>query len=74
MSKITVITDSTGKIVAMGLGHSSEQTARSSASKELKGGLRARAGQKLHELNVPEDLESINGWSELQSKVAPHIP
>jgi hypothetical protein len=73
MSKVTVISDSAGNILAMSLGHSSGQTAPGTGSRGPKGGLRARAGQKLHELNVPEDLESIKSWSELHSKVAPHI-
>ena len=73
MSHVTVITDSAGQIVAVGLGHSSEHTARRSESRELKGGLRAAAGQKLHELDVPDDLGSVTNWSELHSKVAPHI-
>ena len=73
MSKITVITDTTGKIVAIGHGHLSEKTARKSGSRELQGGLRAGPGQKLHELDVPENLETIKGFSELRDKVRPHI-
>ncbi|MGA2830216.1 MAG: hypothetical protein ABSF03_29380 [Streptosporangiaceae bacterium] len=75
MSKVTVITDATGNIVVIGLGHLSEQSVGlMPGSEEPKAALRARPGQQLHELDIPEDLEPIQtSWSELHSKVAPHI-
>lgn len=73
MSKITVITDSTGQIVVMGLGHLSEQSARVSGSRGLQGGLRAGPGQNLQELDIPEDLEQVKAWSELHAKVQPYV-
>ena len=72
MSKVTVITDATGNIVVIGLGHLSEQVVRASGAQEWVA-LRAGEGQQLRELDVLEDLEPIGTWSELHSKVAPHI-
>jgi hypothetical protein len=73
LSKITVITDAAGNIVAMGHGHLSEKTARKSGSREPQGGLRAGPGQKLHELDLPGNLENVKTWSELHEKVLPHV-
>jgi hypothetical protein len=74
MTQITVVTDESGKIVAMGHGHLSEATARQSGSSEAQGGLRAGPNQRLHELELSEDLRSVNDWSALHDKVRPHVP
>ena len=74
MSKVTVVTDAKGNIVVIGPGHLSEQSVGIPGSKEPEAALRAGPGQQLHELDIPEDLEPIQtSWSELHSKVAPHI-
>jgi hypothetical protein len=73
MSKVTAITDGTGRIVAIGHGHLSEKTARTAGSREVQGGLRAGEGQKLHEIDVAVDLEGVETWSELYDKVRPSI-
>ncbi len=69
MSKVTVITDTAGKIVAIGHGHLSEEAARKSGSQKLQAGLRAGPGQQLHELDAQENLENIKAWPELHQKV-----
>ncbi len=74
MSKVTVVTDANGDIVVLGFGHLSEQSVGIPGSREPKAALRAGPGQQLHELDIPEDLEPVQAsWSELHSKVAPHI-
>jgi hypothetical protein len=73
MTKITAITDEAGKIVALGHGHLSEATARQAGSREAQGGLRAGPNQRLHELELSEDLSTITTWSALHDKVRPHL-
>jgi hypothetical protein len=69
MSKVTVITDRAGKVVAIGHGHLSEKSARGQAT----GGLRAGPDQQLHEIDVPENVEHIQSWAQLLDKVQPHL-
>jgi hypothetical protein len=73
MSKVTVVTDSAGNILAMGLGHLSEKSAMKSGSRESQAGLRAGPGQKLHELEIPENLESVKNYREFHEKVRRHV-
>lgn len=73
MSKVTVITDEAGKIVGIGHGHLSEETAKKSGSREPQAGLVTLPGQQLHEIETPEDVEGITTWSELHEKVRPHV-
>ena len=73
MSKVTVITDAGGKIAAIGHGHLSRETAKKAGHREPQGGLFPLPGQRLHELEVPEDLSSIRSFKQLQDKVRPHV-
>jgi hypothetical protein len=73
MSKVTVVTDADGKITVIGHGHLSLETARRSGSRQPQGGVRAGPGQKLHELDLPEDVSRIGNWQELHVKVLPHV-
>jgi hypothetical protein len=74
MSKVTVITDATGQIHAVGEGHLSEKSNGKSNTGQFQSGLRALPGQKLHEIDVPHDLTQMKNWKELIAKVQPHLP
>jgi hypothetical protein len=73
MSKITVITDNTGKIHAIGHGHLSEATTRKNGQKGLQGGLRPLANQQLHELELSQDVSQIKDFKALVEKIRPHL-
>ena len=73
MSQVTVVTDAQGQIQAIGHGHLSEATARKHGTKEMRSGIRALPGQKIHELNLEHDLSNVKSWKELIDKVRPHI-
>jgi hypothetical protein len=73
MSKVTVVTDQHGKIFAVGHGHLSEATAKKNGLKGNQAGLRAFAGQQLHELDLKDNLEHLKTFKELHDKVRPHV-
>jgi hypothetical protein len=73
MSKVTVVTDANGKIAVIGHGHLSLDTARTSGAPQPQGGVRAGPGQKLHELDLPEDVSKVGNWADLHAKVLPHV-
>ena len=73
MSKVTVITGDKGLITAIGHGHLSRETAHKAGQKKPDGGLRAGPGQKLHELDLAEDVSQLSDWSKLHTKVQAHL-
>jgi hypothetical protein len=73
MSKITVITDKKGGIIAIGHGHLSEKTAGKAAGKEVQCGLRAGPDQSLQEIDLAQDVSQLKDWTELHAKVQPHV-
>jgi hypothetical protein len=73
MSKVTVVTDQHGKILAIGLGHLSEATAKKNRLKGNQAGLRAFGGQQLHELDLTDNLEHLKTFKELRDKIRPHV-
>jgi hypothetical protein len=73
MSKVTVVTDAQGQIQAIGHGHLTEATARKRGSKEIQSGIRALPGQKIHELDLADDVAKVKTWKELVEKVRPHV-
>lgn len=73
MSKVTVVTDATGQIQALGHGHLSEATIRKKRPAGFWSAIRALPGQTLHELDLAEDVSQIGTWHELVAKVQPYI-
>ncbi|GGF24367.1 hypothetical protein GCM10011611_33020 [Aliidongia dinghuensis] len=73
MSKVTVITGADGKIAVIGHGHLSEASVRKTGGgSQPMGGLRAGPGQKLHELDLPEDVSNLADFGLLQKKIQTH--
>ncbi|HTR16300.1 MAG TPA: hypothetical protein VMI52_04615 [Acetobacteraceae bacterium] len=73
MNKITVITEAGKGIVAIGHGHLSEKSARKPGANGVQCGLRAGPNQRLHELEIPDDVSKLKSWDELEAKVRPHV-
>jgi hypothetical protein len=73
MSKVTVISDAKGQILAIAHGHLSEATSRKRGAKEVQGGLRALPGQKLQELELTPDVSNLKNFKDLVEKVRPHL-
>ena len=73
MSKVTVITDARGDVVAIGHGHLSEATARKNGSKGARAGLRALPGQQLSELDLKDNVEQLTTFAELRDMVRPYV-
>ncbi len=73
MSKVTVVTDAKGQIHAIGHGHLSENSNKKNGSKDFQSGIRALPGQKLHELELPQDVTQVKTWKDLVAKVHPHL-
>jgi hypothetical protein len=73
MSKVTVVTDANGDIIVIGHGHLSFETAQRAGMRYPRGGVRPGPGQKLHELELAEDVSRIDNWLELHGKVRPHL-
>lgn len=73
MSKATVITDTSGKILAVGHGHLSEGRASKSKSNEDWAGIRALPGQKLHEIELADDLTTHKSFKAIVEKIRPHL-
>ena len=73
MSKVTAVVDAKGEVQAIGHGHLTEATARKHGAKELRGGLRALAGQKIYELDLSHDVSQVKTFKELVEKVRPHV-
>ena len=69
MTKLTIVTDSRGKLVAAVQGHK--------LSKKRKG-VEARvsfaAGHKLHKVDVDLDLTAIGDPVEFEKRLARHVP
>ncbi len=63
MSKLTVITDTDGNIVAIGHGHLGESGAPGNGGPAA--GLRAGRDQRLHEIEVEQPLDETSTWSDL---------
>lgn len=74
MSKVTVVTDAKGEIAAIGHGHLSEATAKKQGTKGVRSGIRVLPNQRLHELELAEDVSKIDVWKVLVEKIRPHIP
>ena len=73
MTRLTVVTDARGEIVVVGHGHLSEASARKFASAGPHGGVRAGPGQRLHEIELPEEVAPAAGWAELCRKIEQHL-
>jgi hypothetical protein len=73
MSRVTVVTDARGEIIAIGDGFLSEESIKGSKSAGFHGGLRAGPNQNLKELELSNDVTSIKDFDELKKHVRPHL-
>jgi hypothetical protein len=82
MSKVTVVTDGTdgtdgtGRVTAVAHGHVSEPTLRKHNARgahNVIGGLRAGPGQKIHELDLPQDVSGVANFDKLHEAIKPHL-
>jgi hypothetical protein len=62
-----------GKSSLLDMATSARQPRKRAGSKGAQGGLWALLGQQLRELDVPENVEGIKGFRELNDKVRPHL-
>jgi hypothetical protein len=63
--RLTVITNSSGEVIATHRGHSSKD--------KLQAGLRAGPNQTLHEIEVPDEFDKITNPDELHTRVKSHM-
>jgi hypothetical protein len=61
-----IVTNNKGELVA------TQQAAPD--QRGMEAGLMAGPGQKLHEVDVPDELAEIRDAAELHQKIAPYIP
>lgn len=64
--KMTIVTGPKGELVA---------TSRATADQRgVQAGLMAGPGQKLHEVEVPDEIAEIRDAAELHTKLAQYVP
>ncbi len=73
MSKVTVITDANGKIAAIGQGHLGLVNRSTDRSSRLTCGLFALPGQRIHEIDLTEDVSDEKGFTRLHERVVAHL-
>ena len=69
MTKLTIVTDSRGKLVAAVQGHK-----LSEKRKGVKAHVTFPAGHKLHKVDVDLDLTAIRDPAAFEKRLARHIP
>ena len=73
MSKLTVVTDSFGRIQVIAHGHLSQASVGKEGKKGPQGGIAPRPGQVLREIDLPEDVSRVKNWDDLREKVMAHV-
>ncbi|HTF45752.1 MAG TPA: hypothetical protein VK641_17730 [Terriglobales bacterium] len=67
--KISIITDHNGALVGTIRGHET-----SAKLEGMTAGVLLGPGQKIHHVDVPEDLAKLESADEFHAKLVPHIP
>jgi|SwirhirootsSR3_FD_contig_123_63410_length_958_multi_10_in_2_out_0_1 hypothetical protein len=70
--KLTVITDETGAIVGASQGHAPRTDVKKGekATTEFRAGLMAGPGQRVHEIEVPDELAKVEDPNEFGERLA----
>lgn len=69
--KMTVITSSDGSII--GFGRSQDDAQARDADSGVRGGVMAGPGQRMQEVDVPDELAAIENGADLHSRLRKHL-
>jgi hypothetical protein len=69
--KMTIIVDNKGALVAAQYGSSKRSQ---QADLYQQGGLLAGPGQRLHEVDVPDEVGHLRDAKEFLTRIKPHLP
>ena len=76
MKKMTIVTDERGELVGAMHGHAPRPDQAKGPEKgkeEFRGGIMAGPGQRLHEIEVPDQLASIEDPDEFGAQLMMHV-
>jgi len=71
--KFTVITENDGRVTGIAAGHSGQPGSRGDRPGEMHGGLIAGPNQKMHEVELPDEVTSITDPATLHEKIKAHL-